>query len=99
MSMRLRLISGAALLVAGFFCGLALGRPSHGQSPQTVPILPGPPNARATEAKKDSAYHVVGTSTLSYVVVMKTDTGECWALHPMEHELTRRWVYLGSPTR
>ncbi len=97
--MRLRLISGAALLVAGFLCGLALGRPSHGQAPQNVPILPEPPNARATEATKDGAYHVVGSGALSYVVVMKSDTGECWALHPVELDQTRRWVYLGSPTR
>lgn len=47
--------------------------------------------------KSDGGYHVVGSGTLSYVVVMNTRSGDCWALYAAEPNPEKRWVYLGSP--
>jgi hypothetical protein len=55
------------------------------------------PGSQTPQAPKDGAYHVIGSGTLSYVVVMKTGTGECWALYPAETDNDERWVYLGAP--
>ncbi len=93
-----RLISGASLLVSGFLCGLALSRPSIGQSPDQVPKMEALPVAEALQANEEIAnnpkvhswatllgkgrYQVMGTGGLSYSIVIDTVTGRCWALYP-----------------
>jgi hypothetical protein len=93
---RLRLSPSAALLLGGLLCGLALGRPSIGQTPTTPrppdPSLPGSKLADAGDRRGGDEpcaaghckghYQAVGTGGLSYTVVIDTVTGECWALYP-----------------
>jgi hypothetical protein len=109
MSTRLKRVSAVVFLAIVPLGGLFLIRTSGGQSTQTMPEIPALPDKASGQpaaqiggvpiniAAGADGFHAVGAGTLTYVVVMKTSTGECWALYPAEHDPSKRWVCLGSP--
>jgi hypothetical protein len=94
---RVKLVSGAALIVSGALWGLAISQTSIGQTSEKAPDLPPLPVAETVSRKdeRDEAkgnsntppvqtgrYTLVGTGGLSYALVIDTVTGRCWALYP-----------------
>jgi hypothetical protein len=85
------------------------------QTPPSMPALPVPqrasniPGATASEQEETKGqgitayaggpFFFINAGPLSYVVVMEPRTGRCWALYPAEPDPTKRWVYLGAPTK